>query len=166
MIHIIDGNLLTAEGINIIGHQANCRKTMGAGIALQIKQMFPEAYQADMSFPFERNERLGKCSYGISKTQQKIIFNLYGQDDYGKYREQTDYESSYKALEDALHQMFQEVDVLEQRYKKFKAKVGFPFMMACDLAGGNWETVYGIFEKMSSHYNRDIYLYRYTPKRK
>lgn len=50
MIKIIKGNLLDEfanNKLDYIFHNANIRNTFGAGIAKQIKERFPAAYEAD-----------------------------------------------------------------------------------------------------------------------
>jgi O-acetyl-ADP-ribose deacetylase (regulator of RNase III) len=37
-------------GINAIAHSCNCQNVMGAGIAKQIKDRYPQAYEADTKF--------------------------------------------------------------------------------------------------------------------
>ncbi|MGJ4995019.1 hypothetical protein ACQR0Z_11425 [Bradyrhizobium sp. HKCCYLS3077] len=54
MMKIIKGDLikLALDGhIDVIVHGCNCQCTMGAGIAKSIKDIFPEAYAADLSTP-------------------------------------------------------------------------------------------------------------------
>ena len=48
MITTITGDLLDfPQGIDIIAHSCNCRNTMSAGIAKQIKDRYPLSYDAD-----------------------------------------------------------------------------------------------------------------------
>ena len=50
MIKYIDGDLVKeAELFDVIAHCCNCFCTMGAGIAPQIKNKFPDAYVADFT---------------------------------------------------------------------------------------------------------------------
>lgn len=43
---IIEGNLFDGKA-DVIMHQCNCMCVWGAGFALQMKEVFPEAYEAD-----------------------------------------------------------------------------------------------------------------------
>ena len=48
MVQIIDGNLLDfPNDIKFIAHSCNTRNIMGAGIAKQIKDRYPMAYESD-----------------------------------------------------------------------------------------------------------------------
>lgn len=51
MMKTVHGNLIkmALEGkFDVIIHGCNCFNTFGAGIALQIKRIFPDAYEADL----------------------------------------------------------------------------------------------------------------------
>lgn len=58
IVKIIKGDLLSlfAEGeFQLIGHGANCQNLMGAGIAAQVRDKYPDAYAVDAEF----HKRLG-----------------------------------------------------------------------------------------------------------
>ena len=93
-IETIEGNLLDfPNDINVIAHSCNTRHIMGAGIAKQIKDRYPEAYEADWkAFNYEYDQDgqyvhwLGK----FSKAQindRKYIYNMYTQATIGTGRE-------------------------------------------------------------------------------
>lgn len=85
MIKETKGDLieLAKQGeFNLIAHGANCFKTMGAGIALQIRNNFPDAYKADKSDARLSLERLGdftSSSHYNNKGKNFTIINLYTQ---------------------------------------------------------------------------------------
>lgn len=91
MVNIISGNLieLAKQGeFDYIIHGCNCMNTMGAGIALQIANNFPEALQADEVKWSEVDEEinlLGNYSTAIIRRRtldDTIVFtviNLYTQ---------------------------------------------------------------------------------------
>lgn len=155
ILHILSGDLLQSD-CNIIAHQCNCFAKMGAGIALQIKKLYPEAYEVDQQFsvPVGSKERLGKVSWTLVDHETKVVFNLYGQYKYERRQQQTD----YGALEHALHEMFQVIDKELQDWSKIK--IGMPYLIGCGLAGGDWTTVEKILLKISDQYVHDIYLYQ------
>jgi len=127
----IKGNLLDfPDGINILFHQANCHCVMGAGIAAQIKERYPAAYDADLAT--KGQDKLGKFSTAlISGDPLKIIVNLYGQDDIGGRA--TNYEAIYNAMEVAMERMAN-----SPRKEHFKFHIGIPKGMSCGLASGDW----------------------------
>lgn len=58
IVKVISGDLLSLFSLGdfqVIGHGANCMNLMGAGIAAQVREQFPEAYAADAEF----HKRLG-----------------------------------------------------------------------------------------------------------
>ncbi|MFT9847790.1 macro domain-containing protein [Aneurinibacillus sp. REN35] len=151
MLHVVKGNLLTSD-CTVIGHQCNCFSTMGAGIAKQIKAMFPQVYKADQEFPLEPKERLGKMSF--AEIPNGYFFNLYGQFHYGTDKKQTDYE----ALASALTLMQQQIEIIKQERSEMQVKIGFPFGMGCGLAGGDWSIVEKMIARVFDGY--DVYLYQ------
>lgn len=153
-IYIVDGDLIKSD-CTVIGHQANCFSTMGAGIAKQIRLTYPEAYKADVDFPYPNHERLGKCSNAYVDSKQRVVVNLYGQFRYGRIRQHTDYDALTSSLRAAL------LGLRELEAKGFPIKFGLPYGMGCNLAGGKWEIVHQIITNLSDEFNRDIYIYKF-----
>ena len=83
MIDLIEGNLLDfPNDINVIAHSCNTRNIMGAGIAKQIKDRYPEAYEADWrAFNSNYGVTLGKFSKA-DIGDRKYIYNMYTQSTY------------------------------------------------------------------------------------
>lgn len=153
MIYILEGDLLNSD-CTVIGHQANCFSTMGAGFALQLKNHYPEAYEADRKFKLPPKERMGRFSFALSNDKKRLIFNLYGQFRYGKGRKFTEYD----ALEESMNKMFKAVSLAEK--KGFFVKLGFPHGIGAGYAGGEWKEIYKRIESVSEAYGRDVYLYK------
>ena len=98
MIQEIDADLMEYPLQGII-HQANCFHTMGAGIAKRIKEKYPEAYDADIKAgTIGDSKRLGTFSVGHCLREDKYIYNLYGQYNYGHYARYTSYDAVDRAL--------------------------------------------------------------------
>ena len=131
----VTGDLVEAflrGDINVLGHQANCFNTVGAGIALQIKQRLPEAYAADCATLKGNPRKLGKMSYAVIGIG--MVFNLYGQFKFGREKRQTDYD----ALRSALRMM-----AVKLTDHKHTAKIGLS-KLGCNNAGGDWSIVSSI----------------------
>lgn len=150
MLSIIIGDLLEQD-FDVIGHQANCLNIMGAGIALQIKNKFPNAFEVDRLV--NQNNKYG--NFSISRTQKPYIANLYGQYAIGKiYNKMLKYDN-LKALESALEGLLNYMS-----YDSLKT-LGLPYMIGCGLAGGDWCKTFEMIKKLSKkHDNIDIYLVR------
>ena len=136
-IQEIEGNLidLAFEGnFDLIGHGANCQKTMGAGIAKEIAERIPQAYEVD-----KRDKRFSIMKLGCFTTSCFIvegvkeyceILNLYTQYNPGA---NIDYE--------ALTLCLRKVNMM---YKN--CHIGLPYIGA-GIAGGNWEKILTIIKE-------------------
>ena len=144
----IAGDLVEAflrGDVNVLGHQANCFNTMGAGIALQIKQRLPEAYAADCRTLRGNPRKLGTMSYAV--IGGGVVFNLYGQFKFGREKRQTDYD----ALRSSLKLM---ANKLED--KKQTAMIGLS-KLGCNNAGGDWTVVSSIISDELAGFDVTIY---------
>lgn len=144
MIKFVEGDLLEAEE-DIIGHQVNCQGVMGSGVAKQIKDRFPVAYnEYKKSFKYTMKKfLLGRCQIIIT---DKYIANLFGQFDYGYGKQQTDYD----ALKNALME-------LKWYAKENELTVALPFKIGSDRGGADWNIVYGIIEEVFRDYKITLY---------
>ena len=80
MITVKVGNLITSalnKEYDIIGHGSNCFHKMSSGIAKNIKESFPEAYDVDLKTNFGDTLKLGSVSY--TENTIPIIVNIYSQ---------------------------------------------------------------------------------------
>ncbi len=154
-IQIIEGDLLNfPRDINVIAHSCNNRNIMGAGIAKQIKDRYPKAYEADWkAFNSNSGVSLGKFSKA-EITDWKYIYNMYTQSTIGTGRE-VNYEKFWQALKE-VEQDLCRTDRLRKDANKFTKRnyplpvLGLPHGISCGLAGGNW----GIIKAMID----DIFL--------
>ena len=141
MIDLIEGNLLDfPNDINVIAHSCNTRNIMGAGIAKQIKDRYPEAYEADWrAFNSNYGVTLGKFSKA-DIGDCKYIYNMYTQATIGTGRE-VDYEKFWQALKRVEQDLF-EMKISKHEYDGSPPPVlGLPWGISCGLAGGNWEII-------------------------
>lgn len=131
----VDANLLEYPLDGFI-HQCNCFHTMGGGIALRIKQKYPEAYKADLAHgKCGDRSRLGQYSV-VKAYDDKYIYNMYGQYDLGTNKRHTNYEAVYTGLtEIARHAILANVK-----------RIGLPKNMGCRLGGGSWDIVKAIID--------------------
>ena len=64
MIKYIKGDLMKqTSDYDIVIHGCNCFKTMGAGIANQVRTMFPHAYEVDYNTKLGDPNKLGSFAY-------------------------------------------------------------------------------------------------------
>tara|TARA_R110000772_G_scaffold231530_2_gene342304 strand:- start:5642 stop:6151 length:510 start_codon:yes stop_codon:yes gene_type:complete len=139
----IKGNLLDfPEGINILCHCANAFTTFGGGIALSIKERYPEAYNADCKTTSGDKEKMGTISYarikGSKKENPQFIANIYGQYETSSEKRAVDYEAIARGIERVY---------LGAKGKKvskdsdLEYTVGFPRLMGSALAKGDWPII-------------------------
>ena len=150
MLIYVNGDLLESD-CTVIFHQANCFKTMGAGIARSIAKKYKEAKFADDNFPLSAEERLGEYSYAL--TDGPAVVNLYGQYHYGRGK-QTNYPMLRKALCGAI------TDALLNETPIDTYKLGVPYKVGCGLAGGSWDVVEKMLHDVSEELKVDIHIYK------
>lgn len=155
VIKIVKGNLLDATE-DIIAHQVNCMGVMGAGVAKQIKENYPKAFEM-YKRACDRYKNFPTWNYGTcqlvicqKKTgENKLIANLFGQFDYGRERRAYTSESQFTC---AL------TDLCDQAHDVYATSIAMPYKIGCGLAGGNWENIYKIIEGTLSDF--DVTLYK------
>lgn len=139
MIHEVKGNLLDAKGIII--HGCNAKGVMGSGVALAIKNKWPEVFEhyayAIKSYGGmdHAREYMGRV-FWIEPSDGVVVGNCITQQLYGidgsKYL-------SYDALDKCM------IDVAETARQFPGHDINFP-LIGCGLAGGHWPVVREIIE--------------------
>jgi len=140
-------------GINNIAHSCNTRNIMGGGIALQIKNRYPQAYEADTEAYNQEYDQdgqyvhwLGKYSKAEIKSKflpnnKGRIYNLYTQAGMGTGKRQVLYEDFWQALKNMQE------DLLFIQHETGEPQVlGLPYGISCGLAGGNWGIIKAMIE--------------------
>ena len=178
-IPLISGNLLDFPthcetdpdkyvGINVIAHSCNCQNVMGAGIAKQIKNRYPKAFEADTErWGNEYNDggnwrcQIGDYSKAVIETQwthlpHATIYNLYTQSGYSTERRQVNYEYFWQAMK-----AMQEDLLFNQHELNVRQVVGVPYGISCGLAGGNWKIIKAIIEDIFLDSAIQCYIVKY-----
>lgn len=151
MVIVLEGDLLESDCTTIM-HQANCFKSMKAGIAKSIAKMYPESEEADNNFKLSSQNRFGNFSLATAVNGVSIV-NLYGQFNMGRGL-QTDYDKLELAIGKFLSYAKNNI------VKADLTKVGVPYNIGCGLAGGDWETVEEILIRQSNIHEVNIYVYK------
>lgn len=151
MIYDVDADLLAFPDIDAFMHQCNCFWTMGAGIAKQIKDKYPEMYDADVKHGKRGDRfRLGTFSW-VKCHDGKVGYNMYSQYNFGRDRRNT----NYNALADGLEAICKHVITLGIE------RIGMPRNMGCTLGGGSWTVVRAIIEDTFKDYSMAVYICNY-----
>ena len=134
----IKGNLIDLVYRNkfeIIVHGCNCFCTMGSGLAKEIKERIPVAFEADLKTIKGDFNKLGNFTYAHECDDSGMgfmVINAYTQFYYDARLKPLDYE--------ALTLVFRKIN---QAYRgKF---IGVP-LIGAGLAGGDWNRIKAIIE--------------------
>ena len=152
MIKHINGNLFSTKA-DIVCHQVNCKGVMGSGVALQVKQNYPKAYQDYMQDFLADKLVLGHVCFSEIENNF-IIANLCSQEDYNR---------NYKNKNNVMvYSDYSYLQVCLNKVKDFCIEndlktIAFPYKMSCDRGGGNWEIVYQMIELTFEDFNVEIY---------
>lgn len=154
-LKVIDGNLIDlaeAGMFDVIVHGCNCFVTMGAGIAKEIANRYPQAYEADKNTKIADASKLGHYTFAIAKKNEVefVIVNAYTQFDLGGGEDVFDYEAFDRFL-----------NTFKEDFKGLK--MGFP-LIGCGLAGGDETRVISMIKNALN--NEDITIVRFVNKRR
>lgn len=132
----------------IIAHQVSDSGVMGAGLALQIRNKYPQVYDA------YRCAKLGLSDVQLVEINQDLyVANICGQHGTGGYGQRT----NYAALDVALFQ-------LNRRARDLNLNVYFPYGMGAGLGGGNWNRIESIIaQNMKVPYHMCIFPSQIAP---
>lgn len=146
-----DGDLLECDE-TVIAHCANCFNTFGAGVAKQIKAKYPNAYAADCATKSGDKGKLGSFTKSVG---DKIIYNLYGQFFYGFRNGKPPLD--YSALQMAMSAMRR--DLIMHHKQLYESGIAMP-RIGAGLAGGDWDTIEQIINRVFFDCNVTIYTYQ------
>jgi O-acetyl-ADP-ribose deacetylase (regulator of RNase III) len=141
--------LLDGE-VNVLIHQTNCQGVMGSGIAKQIKEKIPKAYDAYKTLQKENqgNLILGDISHCWVEQRNKksgYIININGQD---QYTNRNICNTNYAALGKGL---IEACSLTEKKDIVAMPKIG------AGLGGGDWNVIEAIINSVFN--DRDVFVY-------
>lgn len=132
------------SGADVILHQVNCQGEMNSGIAKQVKEKYPEVYDAYEKlcnyYKDKPSQLLGAAQTVL--TQIGYIVNVFSQENFG-------YDgkcyTDYTALQSVFNKM---VFMMPSDYT-----IAIPYLMGCDRGGGDWDVVYKMIEETFEDHN-------------
>lgn len=139
-MNFLKGNLidLAEEGhFNLIIHGANCWNTMSSGIAREIRERYPEAYEVDCTTVAGDYNKLG--NYTVMLGKQFNIVNAYTQFGFNRGGARDDV-FEYTSFAMILQKLAHEYPT---------CKFGFP-LIGQGLAGGNPEKIMALLKDFSN----------------
>lgn len=140
-----DGDLV--EDINnfdIVVHGCNCFCTMGAGIARQLSNKYPQVALVDKMTKTGDKNKLGR--YTSTLVTNTLVVNLYTQYSFGNKKRHFNYAAFLVGLR-SLFQLFPQ------------AKFGLP-KIGAGLAEGDWNKIEQIIEDLSENIDVTVYNYK------
>lgn len=143
------GDVLDSDE-SVIVHGCNCFNTMGSGIARQIRKQYPKAYNIDQKTVRGDISKLGTFTHSLNENMNGdavFVVNAYTQHRYGRDKVYADY--------DAIEDVF--VKICEW----FPHKVIALPKIGCGLAGGSWEVVSEILERVSEQFDKTFHVYEW-----
>ena len=144
MIIYKKGDLFTTHA-NIIVHGCNCQGVMGSGVAKQVRELFPSAYEAYREVKETTGLVLGDMIQAFYCG--KFICNCLTQEYYGKDGKlYTDYEAVRSSLR-LVKSLAIEWD---------RKKISMP-RLGCGLGGGDWNIVSKIIEEELADFEVEVW---------
>lgn len=129
---------------DVIVHGCNCLCVFGAGIAKQIKEQFPEAYEVDKQTKTGCSHKLGNIS--VCQIGEQYIINAYTQYTFGTTKRNVDYE--------AIRSCFRKIK------EKFSGKrIGYP-QIGAGLGGGDWGIIKLIIDCELDKEDHSVVIYK------
>jgi O-acetyl-ADP-ribose deacetylase (regulator of RNase III) len=136
------GDIFAQKDLTHICHQANLFHCFGNGIAKEIRERFPWAYEADRRTGYADHDKLGTYNIAYKLPHESgdvpfYIVNMYSQDGMGGKDRQT----NYAAMGAILFMLEREL-----RRRSEATLLGIPHGLGCGLASGDWDVVRPIIE--------------------
>jgi O-acetyl-ADP-ribose deacetylase (regulator of RNase III) len=135
MIINVVGDVLGAK-TGIIVHGCNAQGVMNSGVALQVKQQCPLAYD----YYKAGQKKLGEVTWAPFG-DERFIVNAITQEYYGYDKRKY---VSYDAVEECFKKIVMIAETVEAQYK-FKPAIHFP-QIGAGRGGGEWEIISKIID--------------------
>ena len=136
----------------IICHQVNCMGVMGAGLAKQVKEKWPDVFRQYASLCCSFRDMpgmlLGKVQ-DIAVSDNLVIANCFGQV-YTGHGLMTCYEAWKNIIRQLLDSSSYFGDI----------PIHIPYMVGCGLAGGDWQVMNEILENGFKGHNVQVFLHK------
>ncbi len=149
------GNILTSVTSGIIVHGCNAQGVMGAGLALQIKKLYPACYERyRYAYTSHNNSlELGRVIWCVIPEQELMIGNAITQEYYGTGKVQVDYHAMKLVMEECNAFMGEYKDLAEDD----NPTIHFP-MIGAGLGGGSWRKISNIIERGAKTFQPVVYV--------
>jgi O-acetyl-ADP-ribose deacetylase (regulator of RNase III) len=145
MVNYTIGNLFETKA-NVIAHGVNCKGAFGAGIAGQIRKLYPIVADSYLGKYNKQGWNLGDVQF-VTVQANFFIANCATQYDFGSEGIYVNYNALHKCLSKVLK------FCKDGQYSLALPRIG------AGLAGGNWKIIKGILEEAAEGHPYDITVY-------
>lgn len=157
------GDLLKGTSWHVMAHVCNSKKVMSAGIAAQIKKVYPEMYQADLETEYDCDSKLGTYSFA-TLPDGRLGFNIYAMKGMGNDGTPLGRNLCYDHFYNALIRIIEFVNINYEFEVNDNGdsilNIGIPKFIGCVLAGGRWPIVLAMLEDIEELYpNVNFHIY-------
>lgn len=144
---IIQGDVLSAKA-DVIIHQVNCMGRMGSGIARQVRNKYPNVYDAYLEFceSHNKDELLGEVLC-VDTEDGKTIANMFAQYDFGYDGKMYTHLKAFTTCLEFINTHFA------------GKRIAVPYKIGCGRGGANWDDVFPLITQKLS--DCKIILYKY-----
>jgi hypothetical protein len=148
------------KGRKIIGHCTNDLGIMSSGVAAALFKKWSDVRSKYIAWHKMNNDlgnkfELGKTQF-VKVEDDIVVANIIGQ--HGVGRQNGNVPVRYDALREGCA-------YIRKACKFFSASAHFPYLMGCDLAGGNWEEVEKIIQEELIDHDVEVTVYDLFNKR-
>lgn len=144
MIRYVKGDLL-ASNMSVIAHGCNCHGVMGAGIARQIRERWPNVYEVYRLRHQVMGLELGTI-LPVRTLDGRLVVNCMTQKDLGSDGQYVDY--------DAIERCMAAMDANAQAWGV--AEIGMP-KIGAGLGGGDWDRIEDIIVRSAKNFMPVVY---------
>jgi O-acetyl-ADP-ribose deacetylase (regulator of RNase III) len=135
--------------VDFLMHCCNAQGVMGAGIALQVREAFPESY----AYYKHWCETSGKGQWLLGRNVvHSNVINAIGQHKTGRGKQ-----VHYGAIAKCIAELGEDDRIRNVGIGMRPTKIAVPYLMGCGLAGGDWTVVEELLQAKPSFVS--IYVY-------
>lgn len=142
MIEIITGDLLQSKE-KYIAHQCNCLTTHSAGTAKAIFDQYPHA---DTYATRTEPDIMGSIKILGNGEYQRFVINMFAQYYPGKSKYPNSDKDGILVREKMFHRCLLRIAQIQNL-----ESIAFPYMIGCNLGGGNWDHYLGTLTNFAKY---------------
>jgi len=156
---IVKGDLIQMVKENkfdIFAHGCNCRRTMGAGIALQMAKEFPWLYEADRSSPYQPLP--GSFTYDYHALDVPNGGKVLGMNWYTQFMPGANFNLAYlQSIVEFMRHDIWDTSILALLDTPGRLEIGVP-LIGCGIGGGDPRQVMGVLASLEAEERYNVTL--------